>query len=252
MGLLGALFVELTVYRRHHRAAWTRGVWGGVVVVTIAQLCIGFLNLMVDQWAHLGGLLVGAVLGLALSPHSRWPKAGRHAARGIAVVFGAAVAIATVMVVRTSLVESLERSGSVLHVVDDVAVTAPTSWQSKDGQLYQPDGVVVAAFLVKPGTRTELLAKWLEDVQGHDREEFDQVELATDRIVTLPAGWEGNELALSAPFPDPIGGRLHDRTVVAARAFGDRVVLVRISAPETVMRNAPDLIARLLASVTIR
>src|SRR5207253_69912 len=42
-GLLGAVFVELTLHRNRHRTAWNRGVWGSLVVVTIAQLALDFV-----------------------------------------------------------------------------------------------------------------------------------------------------------------------------------------------------------------
>ncbi|HSD87262.1 MAG TPA: rhomboid family intramembrane serine protease, partial [Kofleriaceae bacterium] len=69
-GLLGAVFIELTWQRKRHRIAWTRGVWGSLAVVAVAQLGVDFLYGVTDHWAHAGGLAVGTLAGMALSPNA--------------------------------------------------------------------------------------------------------------------------------------------------------------------------------------
>ncbi|TMQ08048.1 MAG: rhomboid family intramembrane serine protease [Deltaproteobacteria bacterium] len=109
-GLLGALFVELTWHRQRYRAAWKRGLWGALAVITIGQLAFGFLFSAIDQWAHGAGLAAGAVLGGALSPSVRWARAGKTIGRVLAVGFAAAAVIAGGLVAATPLADSLGRA----------------------------------------------------------------------------------------------------------------------------------------------
>lgn len=240
LGLLGAVFVELTWQRQRHRAAWSRGMWGGIAVVAIAQIGVGFLYPITDQWAHGVGLAAGAVLGIALSPHARWTRLAGRAAVVIAIAFGAAVGLAAVMVARTSIADSLGQAPQIRHTVGDLAITAPASWQTGAGEVYDPDAIVIVR-LARAGS----LPGWLADEQKRAAGQFDQVAVATDHVVVLPAGWDGVELAVSAPIQDPVGGRVHYRIVVG----GDGATFASVYVPETVARAAPRFFTELLASI---
>jgi rhomboid protease GluP len=206
-GLLGAIFVELTWQRRRHRAAWSRGVWGSVVVVVVAQLGIDFIEPMTDQWAHVGGLATGALLGFVLSPNARWHKPLLHVARVLAVGFAALAAVAAVQVVRTPITSSLARDWQLSGIVD-----------------------------------VRLLRGDLDQIVDEMRPGFDQLAPAPTSIIPLPAGWHGQELLGSAT--DPLDNLQKNRIVLAVRPDG---IVVKLEVPETLARSAPAFFAQLVA-----
>jgi membrane associated rhomboid family serine protease len=246
-GVLGAVFVELTLYRDRYRAAWKRGMWGGLVVITVAQAGIGLLYPVIDQWAHGGGLLAGVVFGALLSPNTRWSKLAGHAGRVLAVAFAGVAVTAAVMVARTSIADSLD-GPRVRHVIGDIAVTAPASWTDAP-ELSDPDGVVIVSMRRAPLTSpTVQIAGWIAGVDHAAKERgFDTVANAPDRVIPLPPGWEGSELIAS--FEDGMEFRQRYRLIAAGRAFGDTLIVVVIYAPDTVMRAAPPLFVQLLGSL---
>jgi rhomboid protease GluP len=259
-GLLGAVFTELTWHRARYRQAWKRGLWGALVVITVGQLGYGAFTDVFDQWAHGAGLAAGAVLGFALSPGARWAAVGNHAARAIAIGFGAACAIVAVLVATTSIADSLARGGLRRHVVDGIALEAPARWRDaadlavtsggpRVAQVAMPDGLV--AFTLARDARSapvEQLAAWIAAEGRRVKQELGDVGPATGALIGLPAGWEGSELVAVAP-EDPMGYRQRWRFVVCGRAFGDQTIFVAIEVPETIAAAAPEFFARLLASI---
>jgi membrane associated rhomboid family serine protease len=245
LGILGAIFIEVTVHRERYRMAWKRGMWGGLLVVTIAQVAVGFLYPVIDQWAHGAGLVGGVAFGALVSPNARWPRLARHAARGFAIAFGGLSIAVAVLVARTSITDSLD-GPKVRHELGDIAVTAPASWIAK-GDLHDPDRLVIvvfghATFADLPAQIAEWVVKGQENVSG-----FQQAPVAPDRVVVLPAGWEGTELL--ATVDDPMGNTQRHRLVAAGKRFGDRLILIWLYAPETIMRAAPEFFTQLVASV---
>ncbi len=247
-GLLGAVFVEITWHRTRHRAAWKRGTWGGLAVVTVAQLGYDFLNPVIDQWAHVAGLAAGAVLGLALSPHARWARLGVHVGRALAVGVGLAALVAAVLVARTSLVESLARSGSVRRVVADVAVTAPRSWHVDGSQLLEPDGLVVVTLARQPrGEPGQQLAMWIATEGRRAKDELGELTPSRAPLIPLPAGWEGTEL--EAAQEDGTGYAQRVRVVLCGRVVGDVMIFTVVALPASIAREASALFVQLLASI---
>jgi len=254
-GLLGAVFVEITWHRQRYRAAWKRGMWGGLAVITVGQLGYGFLYPMIDQWAHGAGLAAGALLGVVLSPSARWSRAGGYLARAIAVVFGAAVLIAGVQVARTSTADSLTAGGTARRVVGDLAIAVPVSWQTQldasgkvVGQVFEPDGVVVITLAHRPRSNTaQQIAMWIAEAGRGAKDEFGELTTPREASVMLPDGWEGTE-SEAAP-EDAMGYRQHMRVIMCGRAFGDMVVVMAIQVPETVANAAPEFLAALIASI---
>src|SRR5438445_12272366 len=68
MGLMGALLVALV----KRRGAWPepsrRALVGNVIVLLIAQVTIGLLMRVVDNFAHVGGLIGGCAAAALLLP----------------------------------------------------------------------------------------------------------------------------------------------------------------------------------------
>ncbi|HWO25069.1 MAG TPA: rhomboid family intramembrane serine protease [Kofleriaceae bacterium] len=245
LGLLGAVFIELTLNRERYRAAWKRGLWGGIVVVTLSQVGIGFFYPIMDQWAHGAGLVTGVVLGAALSPHTRWGALARHAGRALALVFTALAITAAVLVARTSIADSYGDLPRKRHVVNKVAVTAPATWIAA-GWLADPDGLVeLHAAIVDPSEKIE---GWIKQASQYQLERgAKRIVPAEHRILELPAGWEGGEL--TAWFEDPMEAEQRFVIIVAWRLFGSQRVLASIALPESMARAAPGLLADMLASM---
>jgi membrane associated rhomboid family serine protease len=244
-GLLGAVFVELTLHRDRYRAAWKRGLWGAVVVVTIAQVGVGFLYPVIDQWAHGAGLLAGVVLGAALSPHARWAAAARHGGRALALMFAAFALAAAALVARTSIADSYGELPRKRHVVGKVAITAPASWIAA-GWLTDPDGLIDVWVELRDvnDPRIEEWVKKFSDFQvQRGARRIDPSEAA---ILPLPDGWEGRERV--ATFEDPMGNDQRFVLVVASRVFGGQLVHVALSVPESMARALPGLFATIVAS----
>ena len=250
-GLLGAVFVEITRHRQRYRSAWKRGMWGGLAVVTVGQLGYGFLYPVIDQWAHGAGLVAGALVGIALSPNARWAAAGVYLARAIALLFGAFVLTAGVLVARTSLADSLTAGGTAAYQVDGFEITAPAHWTVSNHQLFQPDWVVMIKLVKLDGSTTldatRQIRTAIDDTARPSEGEPGGLTLARESLVALPDGWQGAELE-AAP-EDAMGYHQRVRVIVSGRAFGDKLVVLTIRVPETVAAAAPELLARLIASI---
>jgi membrane associated rhomboid family serine protease len=266
-GLLGAVFIEITWHRARYRLAWKRGLWGALVVITVAELGHGFLTPVIDQWAHGAGLAAGALLGIALSPTARWARAGAAAGRALALAFGAASLVAGILVVATPCIASLTRGGLTRVRIGELAIRVPATWQvsasgpqpegqplQPDGSASQPDELVVLGLSHRRGTDPgPQIAIWLAAQQKRsekDRRTADDLgELtpAGEPVIALPPGWQSGEL-VAAP-EDGMGYRQRIRVVLCGRAFGDRTVFVLIEVPETIAAAAPGFFAQLLASI---
>jgi len=247
-GVLGALFVELSWQRKRYRGAWSRGIWGSLALVTVAQIAIGFFYPVTDQWAHVGGLASGALFGVVMSPHLRGAKIIEHVARVIAIAFGLAAAATAVMIVRTSIVDTLSRGPLVTHSLGSVRITAPAAWTASDDELTDPGQLVDLTAHHVAGDLAIRLAELTASETDHAHTlGFESAKLATERLVPLPAGWQGSELELSAT--DALGAQQQFRLVVAGRPDASGVVLVALYAPDTILRAASGYLTGMLVSV---
>jgi len=248
-GLLGAVFIEMARHRQRYRAGWKRGMWGRLAIVIVGQLGCGLVYPALDQWAHGAGLVVGVLLGLALSPNARWARASLYAARAVALGFAAVAAITGVLVVRTSLADTLAGPRApIRHVVGDLAITAPAEWKVAADQIYQADELVVLRLLHQPRTAPAAqVAMWVAEAGRRAKVELGEVAATHEPLVALPDGWDGTELEVE--IEDSIGYRQRVRVVVCGRAVGDLMIFTAIQVPETIARAAPEFFARLLASI---
>ena len=250
-GLLGAVFVELTLQRKHHRAAWSRGMWGSLAVIVIGQVGIDFMySGVTDQYAHAGGALVGAALGALLSPHARWAKASLYGSRAIAAAFVGVCAFAAIMVVRTPIAKSLGTADHPIAIGQALVAAAPAAWTVDDTLLlHDPDGLIEVRFgssnVDKP------FDEFTQREQDRVRHQFDRIDIATEHVVPLPAGWDGHELAISSEEPNEVGGRQHYRLIIAGKQMQGGVVLVSIEVADSIARAAPGLFTALIASVAV-
>jgi membrane associated rhomboid family serine protease len=241
-GVLGAVFVELTWHRRRHRLAWSRGVWGAIAIVTVAQLGIGFVYPAMDQWAHGGGLVVGLLAGLVFSPNARWHTLGEHVARVVALAFIAVSIASAVLVVRTSVADSLAAQPSVRRALPGATVVLPPAWTGDQGLFVDAD--TSSQILVHRGP-AEL------DVEAEKASAaklgLTGVKPATEPVIPMPAGWSSVELiakAEDALSTQPI------RIVHASRRIADAdVISATLYMPDTIARWAPGYFTAMLASI---
>ncbi len=246
-GLLGAIFIELTWHRARYRAAWRRGMWGGLVVVTIAQLGIGFAYPVIDQWAHAVGLGTGMAVGALLSPHAPWHRAGNYLARALAVGLGALAIAVAVLVGRTSVERSFASQPRVLRAVDGVVLAVPERWDSL-GTIADPDGLVFVDLHAAP--HGDLVAQqhaWAERAAKLAVErELTHVSRVESRVFAVPVGWVSEELL--GAVDDELGNRQPFRLLVASREVGATTLQLVVMAPESVARAAPRFFTQLVAS----
>jgi membrane associated rhomboid family serine protease len=145
MGLLGALIVVLVLRRGTWPEMWRRALLWNLVLLGAIQIFIGFQLPMVDNAAHVGGMLGGAAAALLFAPGGL--LGGSAAARGViiglAVVFLGGLVFALVQVARTSLAASIARVPTKLVNAGDRVWRVPSYWE-KDQALdivYDPNFV---------------------------------------------------------------------------------------------------------------
>ncbi|MDX2088943.1 MAG: rhomboid family intramembrane serine protease [Kofleriaceae bacterium] len=248
-GLIGAVFVELTLHRDHYRGLRRRGMWGGLVLIVLAQLGYG---LVYDQWAHGAGLAAGALLGGALSPFAPWARAARSVGLALAVIVVAFTVNAAVRVVGTSVEDSLSRQPKMRHPVAGVKIIAPAGW-TNDGELAEPDGLIIISVKRAPKLDVaEQMKAWIDEAapaiaKNHG---FEEVVDAPANVFALPPEWQGAEMLAS--FVDPLGYRQRYRLVAAGRVLGADLVTIAISLPDSIAVPARAyLTAQVIARLTL-
>ena len=243
LGVLGAVFVELTLYRHRHRAFWQRGMWSRVALVMFAMLAVVLTDPTAVLWGHGGGMLAGALAAAVLSPSAPWAKPARLVAFAIAGAFVAAFAAAAIFAARTSLAQSF---GPPIHTasVGDVALRVPASFS---GGAFLDGPGIEGYFAVDAGPHA--LEDWTAKATDNAHHEFEQVDVATEKLVALPPGWSGTELVVSSENSD--GARQTWRRVVAGEPLADgRELVARIDLPEGMAREVPEVFTQILASAS--
>jgi membrane associated rhomboid family serine protease len=215
LGLLGALLAELTVHRKRHRLAWNRGVWGMLGIVALAQLGVDAMFPVADHWAHVGGFVVGAVVGLGMSPNVPWKGVAQHVARGITVLFGVAVLTGFAFTARTSIADSLTTSPRFgLELIGEYDRTTATG--------------NIDAYIEGTAKRAK------------EKQHIERAVPAKDTLVAIPAGWTSTELV--GWLPSQLGDEQKIRIIVA-RAPSHVVTLY---VHESVVRAAPEYFTRVI------
>jgi membrane associated rhomboid family serine protease len=250
-GLLGAVFVELTLHKKHHRAAWNRGMWGSLLVVALGQfgLDVFMYSGITDQFAHLGGALLGAVMGAVLSPHMRYQTVAKQTARVIVAMFALACVVSAVMVVRTPIAQSLGVPDHELAIGASLVAKAPADW-IYDETLHDPDDMIEVKFASSNADKP--FDDFMASEQARMHKRFERIDIATVHVVPLPPSWTGQELSVSAEEPDAVGGREHYLLVLAAKQVRGGTILVSIEVTETMARAAPAFFTALLSGVDLK
>lgn len=247
-GVLGAVFVELALHRAKYRAAWKRGMWSGLAIVTIAQLAVGLAYPSVDQWAHVAGLVTGIVMGAALSRHSPWPRIGRIAGAVLAVAYGLAAVGAGMLVATRPVAASLAATPTSRHETAGLAIEAPARWTTVSDGLVDPDGLAIVDLVGElPGDIPAQLEAWSERAHAAaNARELQGLVIATDRAFQLPVGWQGQEL--TGHVDDQLGNRQHYRVLIASRPVPGALMHISITTPQSIALVAPHFYTSLLAT----
>ncbi len=251
-GLLGAVFVELTLYRKRHRLLWSRGVWGAIAVVTVAQLGVGFLYPVTDQWAHGGGLAVGALAGAVFSPNARWQNVAHHVARALTFGFIALVIAVAVLVVQTSIADTLYAQNRVLRSVPGVNVVVPERWLRDKQTLFDPNtNAQLVALHASIGSQP-LPAVLDQEVANEQKRAVDNQNLAAvkpadEQVFELPPGWIGAELMSTTE--DPLSTQRIRVLVAIKRIDSVNVLYAALYVPDTIARAAPGFFTQILATM---
>ena len=224
-------------------------MWSSLVVVALGQfgLDVFMYSGITDQFAHLGGALLGAVMGAALSPHMRYQTAAKHAARVITAAFGIACVVSAVMVVRTPIAKSLGVPDHELAIGASLVAKAPADWSYDEKALHDPDDMIEVRFA--SSTADKPFEDFMASEQARMHKRFERIDIATVHVVPLPPSWTGQELAVSAEEPDAVGGREQYLLVLAAKQVRGGTILVSIEVAETMARAAPGFFTALLASI---
>ncbi|MCX5748143.1 MAG: hypothetical protein NT062_37265, partial [Proteobacteria bacterium] len=187
--------------------------------------------------------------GLALSTRTPWARASLYAARAIAIAFTLAAVFAGVKIATTSLDDSFARSPRAPRRIGDVVLSVPPSWLSTASGVSDPDGMFeleVRNVTAEPAILESWIALEASRVKARGYE-VDHVVPQAQRLVPLPAGWEGTELV--AVYVDAMDYRQQIRVITCGRTFAGAKILASVYVPESMAEALPGYIAQTLATL---
>ncbi len=246
-GVVGAAIAELALLRRgiERGKGWRRLVLGNLVFVVIVQLAIGFTFPMIDQSAHVGGLLCGALATLLLSPAGALGRArvGTLAVKVLAIAGVAAVLVSAGLAATTSYGKTLERGGWQRRELAGVSLEVPRLWVvvAEDSLIADPTDLV-RWVQVKRITRAHVGAvpyAVRQDLEKEGMSEIDEVRPSLPPI----EGWRIDELR----FVERPGQIFH--MILFTRPDGEAATFLSVLVPRRHLEQAVPLLERLVTSV---
>jgi membrane associated rhomboid family serine protease len=209
LGLAGAILAELGTHRASYPRRWRNGLFRLLLILTAANVAIGFTYPAIDQGAHLGGLATGAVMALWLSRRLRVANAApiRFAVAGLLVLFTLAAAWSGFAVATTSYTETVAKHGAVQRTLNGVTVDAPGLWADMGYELGDRTDMYIrfeirAIDAVLP--LSEALGKVQEREQslavasGTNSRGFDATAPADHTCLRMPEPWQSQEFRVLA------------------------------------------------------
>lgn len=247
-GVLGAAMAELAVVRRKTIApGWRRAILGNLLFIVAANVAIAALYPVIDQAAHVAGLITGGLAALLLSPG--WKAAARKVTRVLAAAvvcaFVAGSAWGGIMVARTSYDDTIARMAWDRHDFGPLSLELPRGWV-----ILSPVAAHDPISALEPTLTAEVVpvdevggvVKSLEDKL---REKASEVSEVTPSVAP-PAGWRAAELR----FEFIAGGRPgFYRRAVYLRDGSNGVVVVTLLFDEARAGYAAALAPRILSSL---
>jgi membrane associated rhomboid family serine protease len=235
-GLLGAAVAELALHRKHYPRRWSGLLLGNLVFLAAANVGIGFMYPMIDQSAHLGGLVAGILLGALLS--RKLAIAAQVWMRGLVmalvVASGGALAYAAYGVATSDLAATLASLPRVERKVAGLLLSMPASWeQVSDDQVDDPSLLVFMqlqrfAGPVGVGDVEKLLdvRRELQRKEGARESGLTGVREVSDVRVRVPPPWRSKEL--EGELGDGVTGTQAFRIAVIAREANGELWLATI------------------------
>lgn len=248
MGLVGALLAELIVRRRRHALVWRRGVGTSLMLVAVLHLGLGLLLPTSQQAGDGAGLVIGALVALALSPHARGGGGLRRwLARGLGAAAAAAIVISGALVLATPVTATFDRGGVRQRVVSGVAITAPATWELASGELGDPD-LYVRVRLARVAQPVEAaFAAWQAGEPAASRARGFEASVPAPAIIALPPDMVGAARTVTAP--DALEQPQAYHVVLAARAFDGGTLLAAIYVPASLAAPLASRVTAMLASL---
>ena len=256
LGLMGALIAELGLYRKVYPERWRKHMFRLLVFVAVTQVAIGFFYAQIDQAAHVGGLVAGALAAALLSPRS-W-SAGSLFMRGLAgfLALAGALAIAHGVwgVATTDYSDTLARYGQIEHrLPGGLAFTGPANLRSEEGWLVA-DAAIHMTILSKTldtGENTELGQLITQTSNEVKLLKSDVRPRPEHRYMALPDPWQSREFELTIT---DIGPETRVRAVVFARwadakSAGKEAWIGVIYVPEALADDIQPSLSTMLSSV---
>jgi membrane associated rhomboid family serine protease len=272
LGLLGALIAELALHRRAYPRRWRSALLAPLVFVAAAQVVIGFFYPAIDQWAHVAGLVVGAVGAAVLSRQSAWGKSAPvrvaaailalagaaslgYSAHGIAtirhgdVLASAPRAVHTVGGLRLTVPATLRLESGVL--IDDVSLglesaACPVSGAERPSHLCAPGSVPGGPVQAQIEHAT---AHAIDHAIGHAigvvLAAWPGARAGASRPIELPAPWQGQAIEIAH---EGLGGVERYRVIVAGRSHGEAIWVVAAQMPEALADDVMPTLFEILMS----
>jgi membrane associated rhomboid family serine protease len=264
LGLLGALIAELGLHRQAYPRRWRSALLAPLVFVAAAQVVIGFFYPAIDQWAHVAGLVAGAVGGAALSRQPAWGKSApvRAVAVLLALAGAASLGYSAYGIATVRHGEVLASAPRVVRTLGGLQLTVPAGLWLDAGALgddvslwlksaacpasgagpapalcppASPSGTPVAQ-AIEHALAAEL-AVWPDGEQAQAR--------PLGRAVALPSPWQGEAWEVAH---DGLGGVERYRVIVAGRSHGDAIWLVMAQMPEALAADVMPVVVEMLRS----
>jgi membrane associated rhomboid family serine protease len=153
MGLLGAIIVVLILRRGTWPEVWRRTLLWNLVLLGALQIYIGFQLPMIDNAAHVGGMLGGGAMALVVAPGGLLGRSA--AARAVVVALTLAAlggfAWAGVACARTPLAATWDKLPKKTIVVHGKAERVPTYWEYNPEHDFAKDPYLGIQIGVDPG-----------------------------------------------------------------------------------------------------
>lgn len=254
-GMLGAVLAELAVHRSQLAQARRSGLFGALTLVLVATLAIGMLVPGIDQWAHVGGVVSGVVLGRGLSLRHRLGRAATPVA-GLAVALMMGLwAWGAWSAWHLSFVEAALGGPQKTVVIGGLELVAPARWQLSEGELVDPELSIILAVTLEPAAQappadevSRRVEAWhaSEPARARSRGLEPRPQRVAPRIA-LPDGWHTSELALVTE--DAVTGEQRFRALTFARRVPSGWILGTLYGPERLFQDGGPALVDLVASV---
>ncbi len=256
-GMLGAVLAELAAHRGQLAQARRSGLFGALTLVLVATLAIGMLVPGIDQWAHVGGVVSGVVIGRGLSLRHR---VGRAAAPVAALVVCSMLGLWAWGAWSASQLSFVEAALGGRHEVvrlGGLELVAPSRWQTSEGELVDPELSIILAITLEPASAEPAVDEVSRRVEAWQASEPararsrgleprpDGPKAATSSVV-LPQGWYSSELALVTE--DSVTGEQRFRALTFARRVPEGWILGTLYGPDRLFRDGGRSLAELVAS----